>query len=147
MKLRFSNFISSIWTRSICQIRATFPGVEFLRTSSKFKKIKENLLSDVHVLHKTVKFLSNEQGRGVRIGRKIKIIAESSPNYTRPDMYYEKNDDKLRKSNNVNIRRKWFINKTYFEKHHVKVKRRSQYDVCFLNRGTGGTHVCFTLDI
>ena len=47
-----------------------------------------------------------EQGRGVRIGGKIKIIAESSPNYTRSHMYYEKDDDKLRKSNNVNIRRK-----------------------------------------
>ena len=28
-----------------------------LRTLSRFKKIKGNLLSDVHVLHKTLKFL------------------------------------------------------------------------------------------
>lgn len=57
MKLPFSNFISSIWTPSVYQMQATFPGVEFLRTSSRFKKIKENLLSDVYVLHKTLKFL------------------------------------------------------------------------------------------
>ena len=28
-----SNSIASIWTRSICQMQATFPGVEFLRIS------------------------------------------------------------------------------------------------------------------
>ena len=38
-------------------MQATFPGIEFLRTLSRFKKIKGNLLSDVHVLHKTLKFL------------------------------------------------------------------------------------------
>ena len=30
-----------------------FPGVELLRTLLRFKKTKENLLSYVHVLHKT----------------------------------------------------------------------------------------------
>ena len=39
-----SNFIASIWTRSIYQIKATFPGVEFLRTLYRFKKRKENSL-------------------------------------------------------------------------------------------------------
>ena len=49
-----SNFIIvSIWTRSICQIQATFPGVEFLRILFRFKKRKENSLSYVQVLHKT----------------------------------------------------------------------------------------------
>ena len=46
-----SNLIASIWTRSICQMLATFPGVEFLRILFGFKKWKEN--SYVHVLHKT----------------------------------------------------------------------------------------------
>ena len=52
-----SNLIASISTRSICQMQATFPGVEFLRILSavllRFKKGKENLSSYVHVLHKT----------------------------------------------------------------------------------------------
>ena len=46
-----SNLIASIWTRSICQMLATFPRVEFLRILFGFKKWKEN--SYVHVLHKT----------------------------------------------------------------------------------------------
>ena len=37
-----SNLIASIWTCSICQIQATFPGVKFLRILFRFKKIKEN---------------------------------------------------------------------------------------------------------
>ena len=45
--------IASIWTRSICQMQATFPGVGFLRILFKFKKRKENSWSYVHVLHKT----------------------------------------------------------------------------------------------
>ena len=48
-----SNLIKSIWTRSICQMQATFPGVEFARILFKFKKRKENSSSYVHVLHKT----------------------------------------------------------------------------------------------
>ena len=36
-----SNLIASIWTRSICQMQATFPGVEFLRILFRFKKRKE----------------------------------------------------------------------------------------------------------
>ena len=48
-----SNLIASIWTRSICQMQATFPGVEFLRILFRFKKRKENSSSYVHVLHKT----------------------------------------------------------------------------------------------
>ena len=48
-----SNLIASVWTRSICQMQATFPGVEFLRILFKFKKRKENSSSYVHVLHKT----------------------------------------------------------------------------------------------
>ena len=45
--------IASVWTRSICQMSATFPGVEFVRILFKFKKRKENSSSYVHVLHKT----------------------------------------------------------------------------------------------
>ena len=33
-----SNLIASIWTRWICQMQATFPGVEFLRTFSASKR-------------------------------------------------------------------------------------------------------------
>ena len=48
-----SNLVESIWTRSICQMQATFPGVEFLRILFRFKKRKENSWSYVLVLHKT----------------------------------------------------------------------------------------------
>ena len=37
-----SNFIASIWTRSICQMQETFRGVEFVKNLFKFKKRKEN---------------------------------------------------------------------------------------------------------
>jgi len=37
-----SNLIASIWTRSICQIQATFPGVKFLRILFRLKLMKEN---------------------------------------------------------------------------------------------------------
>ena len=53
MILHSFNLIASIWTRSICQMQATFPGVQFLRILFKFKKRKENWSSCVHVLHKT----------------------------------------------------------------------------------------------
>ena len=53
MNLRLSNLISSIWTRSIGQMQATFPGVEFLRILFKFKKGKENSSSHVHILNET----------------------------------------------------------------------------------------------
>ena len=45
--------LRSTWTLSICQMQATFPGVEFLRILFKFKKRKENSSCHVHVLHKT----------------------------------------------------------------------------------------------
>ena len=48
-----SSLIASIWTRSICQMQATFPGVEFLRILFRFEKRKENSSSYVHVPHKT----------------------------------------------------------------------------------------------
>ena len=48
-----SNWIASIWTRSICQIQATFPGVKFLRILFRFKKMNENSSSYIHVLHKS----------------------------------------------------------------------------------------------
>ena len=44
---------AAIWTHFICQMQATFPGVELLRILFKFKKRKENSTSNVHVLHKT----------------------------------------------------------------------------------------------
>ena len=47
------NVIASIWTRSICQMQATFPGVEFVKILFRIKKRKENSSSYVHVLHKT----------------------------------------------------------------------------------------------
>ena len=48
-----SNLIASIWTRSIRQVQATFPGVEFLKILFRLKKRKENSSLYVHVLHKT----------------------------------------------------------------------------------------------
>ena len=48
-----SNLIASIWTRSKCQMSATFPGVEFLRILFRFKNRKENSSSYVHVLQIT----------------------------------------------------------------------------------------------
>ena len=62
-----SNLIPSIWTRSICQIQVTFPGVEFLRILFKFKKRKENSLSYVHVLHKTSNKDVSRRSRGVDV--------------------------------------------------------------------------------
>ena len=50
---KINYLIASIWTCSICQMQATFPGVEFLRRLLRFKKRKENSSSYVHVLHKT----------------------------------------------------------------------------------------------
>ena len=51
-----SNSVASIWTRSLCQMQATFPG-ENLNSYGfqlfKFKKRKENSSSYVHILHKT----------------------------------------------------------------------------------------------
>ena len=47
-----SNLLASIWTPSICQMQATFPGVKFLRILFRFKNRKENSSSFVHVLHK-----------------------------------------------------------------------------------------------
>ena len=47
-----SNLNASIWICLIFQMQGIFPGVEFLRTLSRFKKKKEKLLSNVHVLHK-----------------------------------------------------------------------------------------------
>ena len=46
MNLRPFNFIVSIWTRSICQMTAIFPGVEFLRILSNIqvKKDKEKFV-------------------------------------------------------------------------------------------------------
>ena len=52
VNLLLENLIASIWTRSICQMQVTFPGVEFLRILFKFKKRKETSSSYVHVLDK-----------------------------------------------------------------------------------------------
>ena len=43
-----SNLIASIWTRWICQIQATFPGVEFLRTFFSFEKSSKCLWRPLH---------------------------------------------------------------------------------------------------
>ena len=65
-----SNLIASIWTRSICQMQATSPGVEFVRILSvlfRFKKGKENLSSYVHVLHKTENSEVSRRSRAVDV--------------------------------------------------------------------------------
>jgi len=51
LKMNLRPFIASIWPRSIRQVWAIFPGAEFYRTLSRFKKKKENSSSYVHVLH------------------------------------------------------------------------------------------------
>ena len=49
-----SNSIASVCTRSIsCQMKTISPGVELLRTLSRFRKRMENSMSYVHVLHLT----------------------------------------------------------------------------------------------
>ena len=47
-----SDLNASIWICLIFQMQGIFPGVEFLRTLSRFKRKKEKLFSNVHVLHK-----------------------------------------------------------------------------------------------
>ena len=54
----------SHWNRSIRQMQATFPGVEFLRALSMFRERRENLSSYVHLLHKTSHW---EVSRGSRV--------------------------------------------------------------------------------
>ena len=65
-----SNLLASIWTRSICQMQATFPGVEFLRILFRFKKRKENSSSYVHVLHKTSNQEVSRRSRAVDVKEK-----------------------------------------------------------------------------
>ena len=62
-----SNLIASIWTRSICQVQATFPGVEFLRILFRFKKRKENSSLYVHVLHKRSNWEVSRRSRAVDV--------------------------------------------------------------------------------
>ena len=49
----FQTISRLFWPGQFCQMWAIFPGVEFLRNLSLFKKRKENSSSYVHVLHKT----------------------------------------------------------------------------------------------
>ena len=51
----------------MCQVQATFPGVEFLRTLSRFKKRKENLSSCVDVLQKTNHIGVSPRGHSVDV--------------------------------------------------------------------------------
>ena len=53
MNLRSFEFNRSIWTRAICQMQATFPGVEFLRDFIQVQREEENSSWHVHALHKT----------------------------------------------------------------------------------------------
>ena len=62
-----SSLIASIWTRSICQKQATFPGFEFLRTLFRFEKRKENSSSYVHVLRKTADWEVSRRSRAVHV--------------------------------------------------------------------------------
>ena len=68
-----SNLITSIWTLSICQMQATFPGVEFLRILFKFKKRKQN--SWWHVHRRTGNFLP-----GGAVNYNAQKILASCPN-------------------------------------------------------------------
>ena len=62
-----SNLIASIWTRSICQMQATFPGVEFLRILFRYKKMKENSSSYVPVFHKTSNYEVSRRSRSADV--------------------------------------------------------------------------------
>ena len=48
-------------------MQATFPGVEFLRTLSRFKKRKGNSSSYVHGLHKTSHWEVSRRSRAVDV--------------------------------------------------------------------------------
>ena len=67
MNLRSFNLIPSIWTRSIYQKQATFPGFEFLRILFRFKKRKENSSSYVHVHRKTANWKVSRRSRAVDV--------------------------------------------------------------------------------
>ena len=51
----------------MCQMQATFPGVELLRTFFKFKKRKENSSSYVYVLRKTSNWEVSRRSRAVDV--------------------------------------------------------------------------------
>ena len=62
----FQTYSRLFGPRSICQVKAIFPGVEFLRTQiSRFKERKENSSTYVHVLHKTKKRCRCRSRRGI----------------------------------------------------------------------------------
>ena len=61
----FSNIITIIPTRFICQMQMKFPGVEFLKTAPKFRKRKKNSSSCVHVVHNTSHQKISRPGRAV----------------------------------------------------------------------------------
>ena len=67
MNLRSFNLIPSIWTRSIYQKQATFPGFELLRILFRFKKRKENSSSYVYVHRKTANWEVSRRSRAVDV--------------------------------------------------------------------------------
>ena len=63
-----SNSIASVCTRSIsCQMETISPGVELLRTLSRFRKRMENSMSYVHVLHITSHWKVSRNSRAVDV--------------------------------------------------------------------------------
>ena len=67
MNLRSFKLNRVYLARSICQMQATFPGVEFLRILFRFKKMKENSSSYVHVLHKTLNLEVSRRSRALDV--------------------------------------------------------------------------------
>ena len=78
MNLRSFKLIAYIWIRSVCQMEAIFPEVEFSRNLSRFIKRKGNSSCYVHVLYKTSH-------------RRIHVVAVqwTSKEYTRSMMHVQ----------------------------------------------------------
>ena len=62
-----SNSIASVSTRSISCQNTISPGVELLRTLSRFRKRMENSMSYVHVLHITSHWDASRHSRAVDV--------------------------------------------------------------------------------
>ena len=52
--LRFLNKFAMIYTHLVCEMWPNYPGANVVGVALKFRKRNENLLSCVHVLHKTL---------------------------------------------------------------------------------------------
>ena len=84
-----SNFIASIWSCSICQTPAMFPGVEFLRILIWVQKEEGILLSYVHVLPSSETQVQSVRS-GEKVGRKFSSMGERALGYRLSSNYFQK---------------------------------------------------------